>query len=125
MSILDQLQDHKKKLQKLAKEKPAFKNWLKQVDRMETIVIEADNMLKLKRDPTIQKLLTVVDEAIKDVDKQLSTDRNLTILERDLLFIQKDWNIFFIKLFAGKAKLLKSTEKQLKKTQKAMKKHGY
>ena len=73
MLLLDQLQRHRERLEALARDKPAFKAWIKQVDRMETIVVEADNMLKLKQNPTIQKLLVAAEEAIGDIDKQLST----------------------------------------------------
>jgi len=125
MLLLDQLQTHRERLEELAKGKPAFRTWVKQVTEMERIVIEAGNMLKLKGDPTIRKLLNTAAHAIEEVDKQLLTNRELTTTERELLFNQKEWNEFFIGLFFGQKKLLKSTERRLKQAIANMKKHGY
>lgn len=125
MSLLDKLQVHRERLEELAVEKPVFQTWVKQVIGMEETVIEAENMLRLKRDPTIKKLLENAKTTVEDINKQLSTNRKLTEIERTALFNQKDWNLFFIDLFASKAKLLKATEGRLKNVIDNMKKHGY
>lgn len=125
MITLDKLESHKKRLIELAKEKPAFNSWIKQVNEMEQIVIVANNMLQLKRDPVIKDLLKVFKANNEKINQRLTIERGLSQAERDLLFIQKDWNQQFLDLFKGKQALIKSSEKRINDCINNLEKNGY
>jgi len=125
MALSDRIQAHKTKLTELALDNPGFKTWIKQVEKMENVVLAAENVVHLKHNPVIKEFIDISETANIEIDKRLSTERDMTDKERSLLFAQNDWNKQFLGLFRKKELILKGQEKLLKQVINNMKKHGH